>query len=134
MENLTRQDTRSLRHFGLGLGLFILLAFWLLVPWLRGTERPGWPLLVAGPLMVAALAWPPAVLPVYRLFRPLARLIGFINTWLLLGAVFFGMLLPLGLALRVFGRLQYRTGLDPAAETYRIPVSSHHRVRLEDPF
>jgi len=134
VQNLTRNDARELRQFGLGLGLFIVLAFWLVIPWLRGADRPGWPLLVAGALMAAALAWPPAVLPVYRLFRPLAKLIGFINTWLLLGGVFFGILLPLGLALRLFGRLQYRTSFDPAADTYRVPVSRDHEARLEDPF
>jgi hypothetical protein len=57
-----------------------------------------------------------------------------INTWLLLGAVFFGMLLPIGWVLRLLGRLQYQTRFDPGAATYRIAVDPHREVHLEEPF
>jgi hypothetical protein len=85
-------------------------------------------------LALAAIAWPVAIYPVYRLLLPVAKAVGVINTWLLLGAVFFGMLLPIGWVLRLLGRLQYETRLDPSAATYRIDVDPHREVRLEEPF
>ena len=134
MQDLKRSDTRQLREFGLGLGLLLVLVFWLVLPWLGERPRPAWPLLAGGLVAALALAWPPGVLPVYKALRPVARLIGIVNTWLLLGAVFFGILMPLGLALRGLGRLQYRTGFDPAATTYRVDLAREQATRLEEPF
>lgn len=134
MRQLTRQDTRELRQFGLGLSLLVVLVFWVLLPWLGDRPRPYWPLVSGGVIAALALAWPVAILPVYRLLLPVARVVGLVNTWLLLGAVFFGILLPVGWALRRLGRLQYLTRFEPGTDSYRIEVSRDHVVRLEEPF
>jgi hypothetical protein len=134
MRQLTRQDTRELRQFGLGLSLLVVLVFWLLLPWLGDRPRPYWPLVSGGVVAALALAWPVAILPVHRLLLPVARLVGLVNTWLLLGAVFFGILLPVGWVLRRLGRLQYLTRFDPGTDSYRIEVPRDHVVRLEEPF
>lgn len=134
MQDLKRNDTRQLREFGLGLGLLLVLVFWLVLPWLGERPRPIWPLVAGGLVAGLALAWPPAVLPVYRALRPIARAIGTVNSWVLLGAVFFGILLPLGWVLRSLGRLQYRTGFDPGATSYRVDPQRDQKTRLEEPF
>jgi hypothetical protein len=134
MKILTRHDRRDLRFFALGLALLLVVAFWGLLPWLRDEARPLWPLLVAWVLVMMAWIWPPSVLPVYRAILPVARVLATVNTWLLLGTVFFVILLPLGAVLRRLGRLQYRQGFDREAATYRVIVPPDHRTRLEDPF
>ena len=134
MRTLTPQNRKELREFGLGLALLIALIFWGLLPWLGDRPRPPWPLVAGAVLGAAALAWPVAIYPVYRLLLPVARVVGVVNTWVLLGAVFFGMLLPIGWALRSLGRLQYETRRDPGAATYRIDVDPDRVVRLEEPF
>lgn len=127
-------DRKDLRQFGLGLGLLVVLVFWGLLPWLGDRPQPAWPLVTGALLAGVALAWPRAIHPIYRALRPIARLLGFVNTWLLLGAVFFGMLLPIGWVLRRLGRLQYDTRFDPGAASYRIEVPPDRPVRLEEPF
>ena len=134
MRILAPRNGKELREFGLGLALLITFVFWGLLPWLGDRPRPVWPLVASALLGVAALAWPVAIYPVYRLLLPVARVLGVVNTWLLLGAVFFGMLLPIGWVLRLLGRLQYETRQDPCAATYRIEVDPHREVRLEEPF
>jgi hypothetical protein len=134
MRILTPDDRKDLRHYGLGLALLVVLVFWGLLPWLGDRPRPVWPLGVGGALAVLALAWPLAVYPVYRALLPVARVLGVVNTWLLLGAVFFGILLPVGWVLRRIGRLQYRVGFDPEAASYRVDVEPDRAVRLEEPF
>jgi hypothetical protein len=134
MRILTAHDRRELRHFGLGLAVLLVLIFWGLLPWLWGYERPAWPLAAGAVVAAAALGWPLAIYPLYRALLPVSRVIGFVNTWLLLGAVFFGILLPVGWVLRRLGRLQYHTRFDPQASSYRIEVAPDHAVRLEEPF
>jgi len=134
VRSLTRQDTRELRAFGLGFALMIVLVFWGVLPWLGDRPRPVWPLIAGGVLVAGALAWPPSVLPLHRLWLPVARLLAVVNTWLLLGFVFFGILLPVGLLLRAFGRLQYRSGTRRDLASYRIEVPPDHDTRLEEPF
>jgi hypothetical protein len=134
MKTLTRDDTSELRRFGVGLGLLLVVAFWGLLPWWGDYPRPGWPIVAGSVLVLVALTRPALVYPLYRGLLPVARAIGVVNTWLLLGFVFFGILLPFGWVLRRLGRLQYRTGFDPAATTYRIEVPRDHVTRLEEPF
>jgi len=134
MRILTTHDRKELRHFGLGLAVLVVLIFWGLLPWLWGHERPTWPLVAGGIIGAAAAAWPLAIYPLYRALLPATRGIGFVNTWLLLGAVFFGILLPVGWVLRRTGRLQYQARFDPDAASYRIEVEPDRAVRLEEPF
>ena len=134
MRVLNRHDTQDLRQFGLGFAAMIVLVFWGLLPWLWEHSRPTWPLIAGSVLAVGALAWPPSILPVHRLWLPVARVLAVVNTWVLLGAVFFGILLPVGLALRAVGRLQYRRGFRRDLESYRIEVAPDHDPRLEEPF
>jgi hypothetical protein len=132
--SLTRHDRRALRFFALGLALVIVVVFWWLVPWLRDRPAPLWPLIVAWALVMTAWVHPPAVLPIHRAFLPVARVVGWLNTWLLLGTVFFAILLPVGWLLRRLGRLQYVTGFDASAQSYRVRVPPEQPLRLEDPF
>jgi Saxitoxin biosynthesis operon protein SxtJ len=134
VRQLTRRDSRELRHFGLGLALLLALIFWALLPWLGDRPRPAWPLVAGAVLAALALIWPAAILPIYRGFLPVARVLGVVNTWLLLGVVFFGILTPLGWMLRRLGRLQYETRFEPGAASYRVEVPRDHAVRLEEPF
>jgi hypothetical protein len=134
MRVLAPTDRTELRQFGLGLGLLTVVIFWAAVPWLWDRARPEWPLL-AGPAIAAiALLWPLAIYPLYRLLLPVARVLGIVNTWLLLGAVFFGILLPVGWVLRRTGRLQYVARFDADAASYRTEVDPAHTVHLEEPF
>ncbi len=134
MKVLDRSDSKGLRYFALGLAALIVIGFWGIGPWLTGRPQPLWPLVTAWVLVMMAWIWPPSVWPIHRALLPVARVLATVNTWLLLGGVFFGILLPAGWALRRRGRLQYRTGFDPGAPTYRIRVPDDHVTRLEEPF
>jgi hypothetical protein len=127
-------DRRELRQFGIGLALLIAVLFGGLVPWLAGHPPPRWPWLVAALLLPVAALVPVAVYPVYRVLYPLLRALTALNNALLLGAVYFLLLWPLGLLLRGAARLHYRTGFDPAARSYRVPVDPAHSTDLEEPF
>lgn len=134
MKIIDRSDFKGLRYFALGLAALLVAIFWGLAPWLGDRPRPLWPLVVGWVLVMMAWIWPPSVWPVHRALVPVARVLATVNTWLLLGIVFFGMLMPAGWVLRRLGRLQYRTGFDAGAQSYRVRAPDDPVVRLEEPF
>jgi len=134
MPKLTHEDLSELRRFAWAAGALLVLFVWLLLPWWRGAARPAWALVAGIGLLGLGFAWPRAIRPLYRAWRPVGRLLALANTWLLLGAVFFVVVAPLGVLLRRTGRLQYRGGFDPRAASYRVDVKRGHVTDLEEPF
>jgi hypothetical protein len=120
MERLNASDGPKLRTFGLALAVLILCLFVLVGPWLFGRARPGWPWWAAAGLGSLALIWPRALYPLYRVWDPVARLLGWLNSWLILGCVFFGFVWPLGWYARRARKLHYTDGFDPDLPTYRL--------------
>jgi hypothetical protein len=134
MRDLNSSDTRELRRFAIGVGVILLGVFWLLLPWWRSGPRPPWALAAGIALVALGLLWPRGAHPLYRAWRPVARLLAVGNAWLLLGLVYFVAIVPVGWILRRAGRLGYRTGFDPDAPTYRVPVARAARTDLQEPF
>lgn len=93
---------RNLRAFGLGLAALLGLFGWL--SWRKaGAAFPY--LWGAGSLAaVLALAAPRALAPVYRPWMRLAAALGAVNTFLLMGAVFYLVITPSALLLRLLGK------------------------------
>jgi hypothetical protein len=110
----------ELRHFGFALAGAIALVFGLVLPWLFDNSYPRWPWYTAGAILLPAVFMPRALAPVYAAWRPVALVLGYINTRIILGALFYVIIWPFGLALRVAGKLQYRRELDSQAESYRV--------------
>ncbi len=97
-------DARKLRKFGLTVGgVFTTLAILFI---LRHKHHvPYYVSVVAGPaLLTGALVWPRALAPVERGWSLLAHALGFINTRILLAFVFFVVLAPIALVMRVIGK------------------------------
>jgi hypothetical protein len=81
--------------------------------------------------MVLGLTWPRSLTHVYRLWMRLGEGLGWINTRLILGVVFYLLFTPLGLYMRLRGKDPMRRTLAPEAESYRVvrqPRSSSHML------
>lgn len=125
-------DKGGLRRFALTLAAAVIVLFWLLLPWLFDYARAWWPLAVGGILAVWGLLAPHSIYPLYRLWMSISRVIGWINTRILLGAVFIILVTPMGLVLRALGKLQYTPSPEDGEDSYR--VTSIRPGKLEDPF
>lgn len=91
------------RKFGLVVGgAFVLLGLGL--AW--ASPRPFGPVLVAAgcALLLSALVAPPVLAPLRRGWMALARALGRVNSVVFLSLVFFLILAPLGVLLRLAGR------------------------------
>jgi hypothetical protein len=130
----TQADTKQLRTFGLMVGgLFALIGLWPAV--LRREELRLWPLVMAVLLVVPALVLPWSLGPVYRLWMRLGHVLGWINTKILLGVIFYGVVTPMGLVRRlVLGKDALQRRFDPQADTYRIVRHPRPHSHLKQQF
>ncbi len=134
MRTTTTADKKTLATFGLVAAGLVAVLFGLLFPWLRGRGVPVWPFAVAAVLAAAALGAPAVLSPVYRGWMALGAALGWINTRILLGIVFFAVVTPIGAVMRMTGRDPLRRAFDPRGRTYRVPSARTPRERMEVPF
>ena len=104
------------RKLGLTLGIACLvLAGWLLF---RGRGGVGWVSAIGGLFLVLALVAPVLLRPVNIAWMKLGMLLNAIVSPVVLGIVFFGLITPIALFMRVRGRDALRLRVDPEARTY----------------
>ncbi len=126
-------EPRLLRSFGLTTGAIVAGLFGLLLPWLFSHAWPVWPWVLAGILTGLGLTYPRALAPVYRLWMKFGHVMGFINSRILLGLVFYLLITPVGGLMRLFGwdPMQRRLGL---GTSYRVPSRNRDQRHFERPF
>ncbi len=132
--NVTTASTpQHLRSFGLTTAGIVAGLFGLLLPWLLSRAWPIWPWVLAGTLAGLGLTCPRALTPVYRGWMKFGHVMGFINTRILLGLVFYLILTPLGVLMRLFGwdPMQRRLGQNTS---YRVPSRDKDQRHFERPF
>ena len=134
MAELPTPGVRELRNFGLMMGGFIAAIFGLLIPWIWDLGFVKWPWITAAVFLVWGLAAPATLLPVFRLWMKLAMVLGWINTRLLLGLVFYLMFFPLGFMMRLFGWDAMHRKMSASAQTYRVASKVAARENMEKPF
>jgi hypothetical protein len=124
-------DRRQLRDFGLLVGgIFGVIGLWPLL-WRQQSPRL-WAVALAVALIVPALVAPRILTPAYRAWMKLAEVLAWINTRIVLGVVFYGVVTPIGLVMRLVGRDPMRREFEPAAGSYRVrcqPRPATHMMR-----
>ena len=113
------RDVKALRSFGLIVGgVFALIGLW---PWVFRQHAPRtWALAAAAALVLPAIVWPRALAPAHRAWMRIGHALGWLNSRILLGIVFFFVVTPLGFVLRLLGKDPLGRRFDPRAETYRM--------------
>lgn len=110
---------KQLRSFGLLVGaIFAVISLWPVV-WHGETLRI-WAIIVAGVLAVPAVIMPKSLKLIYRGWMAIGDVLGWINTRIILGIVFYGVVTPIGTFRRWRGYDPMRRGWDAQAETYRV--------------
>lgn len=127
-------DRKGLREFGLTTGVAIVAIFGLFFPWLLGLDWPAWPWAIAAALWSLALVHPPWLRRIYRAWMRFGLLASRVVTPLVLGIVFFGMILPMALMWRLRGNDPMRRAFDPQQKSYRVQSTKSPREKLERPF
>lgn len=120
-------DERTLRQFGWialgGFGLLALLAWneWLVFSFGLGEARAtaAGALLAVGVLAaLLGLVFPRANRPLFVGLALLAFPIGFVLSYVILSVLFFAIIAPIGVLMRLFGHDPMHRRLEPALESY----------------
>jgi hypothetical protein len=135
MEIRVRQDPKikSLRSFGLLVGgVFALMAVWPVL--FRGQPPRTWAMIAAIGLMLPALVIPKILEPVYRAWMAIGNVLGWINSRIILGIVFFLVFTPAGWMMRLFKKDPMRLLSKGSSKTYRIPRMPRPESHMKQQF
>jgi hypothetical protein len=125
-------DQKEMRKFGWSLGLLIGVVFGAVLPFIFGYTHPLWPWVLAAGLALTAEVQPNYLLVVHKRWFQLADILGAIFNPIMLGMIFFGLVLPIGWTKRTLGKSKIKTKLDREVISYRDPITLSEDSR--DPF
>jgi len=111
-------ERSSDRAFGLVFAAFFTLIA--VMPVWRGGAVRLWALAVAAAFLVAALARPRVLAPLNRIWAAVGLFLHRIVSPVALAVMFFGVLTPTGVLMRLFGKDPLRLRIDRAAASYWI--------------
>jgi len=127
-------DRKGLREFGLTTGGIVGVLFGLFFPWILERPIPRWPWVIFGVLALLALAAPLALRPIYQGWMRFGLLMSKITTPIIMGVVFYLVITPMGLVMRLLGKDYMARRLHQKVESYRIKSLATPPKRLEKPF
>ena len=88
-----QNETKELRTFGLMVGgIFSIIGLWPV--FLRGDSPRIWAISVGGALVGLGLALPSSLKQIHRIWMKIGHVLGYINTRIILGVIFYGMITP----------------------------------------
>ena len=126
-------DKTNLRNFGLIVGgMFCLIGVWPAV-WHGETPRL-WALMPGCLLIFLGLVMPPVLRPIFKVWMRAGHVMGWINTRILLGIIYFGLITPMGMVMRLFGWDSMRRTLNQNAESYRVVRLARPRSHMTRQF
>jgi hypothetical protein len=111
--------SQKLRSFGFTVGgIFALIAFWPLV--FRAEDPRWWALVIGACLLVPAAVFPRSLVWVYKGWMAIGHVMGWINTRIILGVVFYLIVTPIGILRRWLGKDPMGRKLRPDIDSYRV--------------
>ena len=103
-----------------GIVFFAVFAIMGLYPLLNGGEARIWALFIAGAFLLAALVAPRILRPLNRLWSRFGLLLHKVVSPVIMGLLFFVVVTPTALIMRLAGKDPLRLRFDPEARTYWI--------------
>ena len=128
-----QSETKELQSFGLIVGgIFSLIGLW---PVVFRSESPRlWAVALGAGLIGLGVVIPWSLKQVHKLWMRVGHALGWINTRILLGVIFYGLITPMGLFLRLLGKDAMRRVLVQEAQTYRIHRTPRSHAHMKNQF
>ena len=134
MKSIPKLDKKGYRDFALTTGGVIAVLFGAFLPWVFGFSYPRWPWIVLLVLGSWGLIAPATLRPIYVGWMTFALLINKVTTPIILGIVFYLVISPIALMLRLFNKDPIPKKFDSSEESYRVHSEKKNHESLERPF
>ena len=127
-------DRKGLRNFAWMFAAVVASLFGLILPWLLKREWSWEPWVIAAAFFAWGLIAPSTVRFFYRLWMRFGFFMNAIMTRIILGVVFYVIILPYGLVFRLRGRDPLHRKWDHELHSYRIESRRTDSSHMEKPF
>lgn len=127
-------DTLQLRKFGFILIGMLSGLFGLLFPLLGDRAIPTWPWALAAILAIPTLFQPRWLNSIYQPWMKLGHILGWVNTRIILGLIFFLMITPMGMIMRWRGKDPMQRQFEKEKPSYRKATPAQPPQHMEKPF
>ena len=134
MNDHKKLTIKELQEFGLLTGGIIAGLFGLILPLIQGHSLPIIPWIIAITLVGLAIILPKSLDPVYQVWMKIGLYIGWLESRIVLSIVFFIILTPMALIMKLFNRDTMARKFDFQVETYRISSKIHPSSSMEKPY
>lgn len=126
-------DQNLYRNFGLLFSGIIVGGLGLMLPLFQNRPLPLEPFVVGLGFLSFALFLPRYLKPIYEAWMQLGEYLGWLNSRILLGIVFFGLIFPMGFLKRLWNDPLSRQ-IDKKAKTYRRFSQESLPQQMEHPY
>ena len=124
---------KDLRSFGLLVGSsFSVIGLWPMV--FRGESLRLWAVGLGGTLLLLGGVAPQLLAPAHKGWMWVGPILGWINTRILLGIVFYGLVTPIGLFFRLMGKDTVRQTFSEGSQSYRVLRTSRPHSHMKNQF
>ena len=130
----SRVDATELKRFGILFGVIIATVFGLIIPYFIDDSSPNWPFVVGATFIVSALVYPKVLIVAYVPWMKFGMVAGWINTRIILGIIFYLLVTPFGLVMRLFGKKLIFKSFEKDKLTYRKEVPASRKDHVEKPY
>jgi predicted membrane protein len=134
MHEIIELDKKGLREFGLVGGLIVAVVFGFVLPILRHHSLSIVPWIIALVLWVWAIVAPTTLNFVYQIWMRIGLVLGWIQTRIILGVLFYAILTPMGLIGRLLNRDRLMQRFESNLPTYRQPSKLRTKESMEKTF
>ncbi len=117
-------DSTQLRKFGLILALGMIAIFGLLFPLLKDNPLPMWPYTFGTVLLVPTIIRPQWLKVLYGPWMKIGHCLGWVNTRIILGVIFFGLITPMAIVMRLLGK-------DPMCRTFSKNATTYRKISIQ---
>jgi hypothetical protein len=134
LPSIPRPNKTELRNFGLITGTIFAALFGLLLPCLQGNSLPPWPWVVAIILWLLAALAPTILNPIFQVWMRVGLILGWVETHVILGMIFYGIVMPMGIVMRLLNHDSMTRIFETSLSTYRSPSQPKTKASMERPF
>ena len=100
----------------------------------RGQSVRLWALEIAAVLVLAGLVVPQILRPVFKIWMGVGEILGWINTRIILSLLYYGVMLPIGIGLRLAHKDSMLRRFDTGATSYKIPRAKRPASHMQRPY